>query len=262
MFISGLILVKNNARTIRYALDSIKKYTDEIVVIDSGSTDSTLDIAGNYTDRIYYRKWDNHYGNQKNFGISKCRGKWIFILDSDELVGENFGQVLHFLNNRYRVMALPRYHIVDVAKMLYITSRPHYFDWQGRFIRNDGATYYNNKPIHEKLVNYRPRLKCNMANIFHLVFVIQDYAARKNKVDYYNLQSPGSGYPQMYLFEDYLYRTSRAKEMPEAHILEMLRHDGELFSYPEHNSFIAEIKQKYRYYAHALLTKSRASLGI
>lgn len=53
MEISGLILTKNNAASVDYALASIRDYMDEIVVLDSGSTDATLDIARKYTDKIY-----------------------------------------------------------------------------------------------------------------------------------------------------------------------------------------------------------------
>ena len=93
-FLSVLILTKNNQRSINYALMSVQPYADEIIVLDSGSQDKTLEIANRYTDKIYFREFEGHFGQQKNYGLSKCTGKWIFILDSDEFIGENFATTL------------------------------------------------------------------------------------------------------------------------------------------------------------------------
>ncbi|EGO62908.1 glycosyl transferase, group 2 family protein [Acetonema longum DSM 6540] len=240
----------------------MKKYVDEVVIIESGSTDTTLDIAREYTDQIFFREWDNHYGNQRNFGLSKCHGQWVFLLDSDEFVGENFGKVVSLLNNRYRTIAIPRYQIINLAKMLQITTRPHWFDWQTRLIKNDGTIRYEDKPVHEALANYRPRLRCNLANIFHLDFVVNDYSSRQQKVNYYERQYPGAGYPRMYLFEDFPYKTACVLEMPEPHVLELLRQNKEFLSYPDHSSIMTELQQKFQYHTRSLLTKARSAWGI
>ena len=89
-FLSVLIFTKNNQRSINYALMSVQPYADEIIVLDSGSQDKTLEIANRYTNKIYFREFEGHFGQQKNYGLSKCTGKWILVLDSDEFIGENF----------------------------------------------------------------------------------------------------------------------------------------------------------------------------
>ena len=78
-FLSVLILTKNNQRSINYALMSVQPYADEIIVLDSGSQDKTLEIANRYTDKIYFREFEGHFGQQKNYGLSKCTGKWILF---------------------------------------------------------------------------------------------------------------------------------------------------------------------------------------
>ena len=57
-FLSVLILTKNNQRSINYALMSVQPYADEIIVLDSGSQDKTLEIANRYTDKIYFREFE------------------------------------------------------------------------------------------------------------------------------------------------------------------------------------------------------------
>lgn len=64
-FLSVLILTKNNQRSINYALMSVQPYADEIIVLDSGSQDKTLEIANRYTDKIYFREFEGHFGQQK-----------------------------------------------------------------------------------------------------------------------------------------------------------------------------------------------------
>ncbi|MFP4466085.1 MAG: glycosyltransferase family 2 protein [Candidatus Goldiibacteriota bacterium] len=82
--ISAAIITKNSERTISSVLDSLL-FADEIVVVDSGSTDATVSIAERYGARTYYKKWQG-YAKQKNYAVSKCRGEWILSVDSDETV--------------------------------------------------------------------------------------------------------------------------------------------------------------------------------
>lgn len=111
MKLSCFILTKNNARSIRYALESVHNYVDEVVIVDSGSTDATLDIAREYTDRIFYNELVD-FSEQRNFAIKKCRGEWIFFLDADEVVGENFTDAFKYFDKRYRSLLMPRYSII------------------------------------------------------------------------------------------------------------------------------------------------------
>ena len=68
--VSSIIITLNEEKNIKECLESIK-WTDEIIVIDSGSTDNTVSICKEYTDKVYIREWQG-YSNQKNFGIDKA----------------------------------------------------------------------------------------------------------------------------------------------------------------------------------------------
>jgi glycosyltransferase involved in cell wall biosynthesis len=82
--ISAFIICMNEERQIRRCLESIK-WCDEIIVIDSGSTDATLSICREYTDKIFERAWPG-FIEQKRFGLEKCKGEWVLNLDADEVV--------------------------------------------------------------------------------------------------------------------------------------------------------------------------------
>lgn len=82
--LSCYILTFNNGRTLEVALQSVT-FADEIVIIDSGSTDDTLAIAGKYTERIEHRKWPG-FREQYQFAQDQCRHDWVMFIDADEEV--------------------------------------------------------------------------------------------------------------------------------------------------------------------------------
>jgi glycosyltransferase involved in cell wall biosynthesis len=82
--LSVTIITKNEAANIAAALESVA-WADEVVVVDSGSTDETVAIARRYTDRVFVREWPG-YAAQKNHAASLARHDWILSLDADERV--------------------------------------------------------------------------------------------------------------------------------------------------------------------------------
>ena len=191
-FLSVLILTKNNQRSINYALMSVQPYADEIIVLDSASQDKTLEIVNRYTDKIYFREFEGHFGQQKNYGLSKCTGKWIFILDSDEFIGENFATTLKYLHSGFKCITMPRYHICSISQWSHFVTKAHYYDWQKRLIKNDSNIFYGNNKVHENLQNYSPRLHCAAGHIFHLDFLLHDYTARSKKSAFYDHLTGGA----------------------------------------------------------------------
>jgi len=82
--VTAIIITFNESANIAAALESVR-WADEIVVVDSESTDDTVEIARRYTDRVIVRPWPG-YIDQKNFAASQASHDWIFALDADERV--------------------------------------------------------------------------------------------------------------------------------------------------------------------------------
>lgn len=80
--ISVFLVVQNEEKNIARALESVKDFA-EIVIVDSGSTDKTLEIARRYTDRIYHQAWLG-MARQKAFAKELCTHEWVLNLDGDE----------------------------------------------------------------------------------------------------------------------------------------------------------------------------------
>ena len=82
MTLSIAIIAKNEEESIAKCLESIKD-ADEIVFVDTGSEDKTIEIAKRYTDKIYYYKWNDNFAEARNHAISKCTGDWVLNIDAD-----------------------------------------------------------------------------------------------------------------------------------------------------------------------------------
>ncbi|MCT8140152.1 glycosyltransferase [Anaerobacillus sp. CMMVII] len=85
-FLSLCMIVKNEERTLDRCLSSVKDVVDEIIIVDTGSIDRTLEIANRYVQRVYEYEWNNSFSDARNFAQSKASGKWILVLDADEFV--------------------------------------------------------------------------------------------------------------------------------------------------------------------------------
>lgn len=82
--LSATIICRDEADKIRGALESVR-FCDEVVVVDSGSTDGTLEICRELADRVIERTWPG-YVAQQNFARSQARGEWVLSIDADERV--------------------------------------------------------------------------------------------------------------------------------------------------------------------------------
>lgn len=82
--ITACMMVKNEEEMLPRCLTSIKDLVDEIVVVDTGSEDKTIEIAESFGARIYHHPWENNFSTHRNQSISYATGDWIFIIDADE----------------------------------------------------------------------------------------------------------------------------------------------------------------------------------
>lgn len=106
--LSIIIIARNEAEDIRACLESVK-WADEIIVLDSGSTDGTPAICREYTEKVYVTDWPG-YGVQKNRALQKASGNWILSLDADERVSDILRQeILQTINSQetYVAYAIP-----------------------------------------------------------------------------------------------------------------------------------------------------------
>lgn len=82
--ISACMMVKNEEDFLPQCLESISGFVDEIVIVDTGSTDRTVEIAERFGTVVYHHPWEDDFSKHRNQSISYAKGDWIFVIDADE----------------------------------------------------------------------------------------------------------------------------------------------------------------------------------
>ena len=94
MRISAVYIAKNEAKNITRSLDSIKESVDELILVDTGSTDETVEIFKSYGGQVFFQQWQDDFSAPRNLALSKATGDWIVLLDADESFFEETKQNL------------------------------------------------------------------------------------------------------------------------------------------------------------------------
>lgn len=82
--VSVCMIVKNEEAMLGRALESVRELADELIVVDTGSTDRTVEIAQSFGARVLHHPWENDFAKHRNQSLAAASGDWIFIIDADE----------------------------------------------------------------------------------------------------------------------------------------------------------------------------------
>lgn len=101
MKISACVIVKNEEKNIDKWISCVEPIADEMIIVDTGSTDNTLEIAKKSNAKIYHFTWCNDFAAAKNYAIDKAKGDWIVFLDADEYFTEESQKKMRRVVNGY-----------------------------------------------------------------------------------------------------------------------------------------------------------------
>lgn len=151
--LSVIVIVKNAAMDIQRCLESVK-WADEIIILDSGSQDNTLEIGRQYTQNVFSTDWPG-FGIQKNRALDKAHSKWVLSIDADEVLSENLiAEIKDIISNTHDQN--DAYAIKRVS--FFAGKKICYGDWGRdkvlRLFRRLPRIRFTPAIIHEKLTGY------------------------------------------------------------------------------------------------------------
>jgi|GEM_PF-151742 len=181
--LSVLMICYNEADRIEESLSRVAGWADEIIVVDSGSTDGTTDIARKYTEHVFHADWAG-YGRQKQHALERCTGDWVLNLDADELVEPLLrDEIDAWLSSTIQLRAF------RICWVSIVFSKPVFFGADGRYhkrlFRREGARF-DLADVHEDIVIDGPVARL-CTPVLHDTF--RDYSHLKAKFTRYALIS-------------------------------------------------------------------------
>jgi len=145
--ISLCMIVKNEEKFIEQCLQSVRDVVDEIIIVDTGSTDRTKELCSKYKVELFSYKWQDHFADARNFGVSKAKGEWILWIDADEELDENVSTLKEYLSTTKADMVfLPV--INYYGDSFPVKKEQGFIYYQPRIFRNRRGIHFQNR-IHE-----------------------------------------------------------------------------------------------------------------
>ena len=165
--ISAFIICQNEEANIRRCLESVK-WCDEIIIVDSGSTDNTLNICSEYNTKIYQRGWPG-YVAQKRYAIEQCSCEWVINIDADEELSPDLQEeIKNYLKNDDQTVN--GYQVNRVVNFLgkWWRSGGWYPEFRLRLCRRQATTWGGEDP-HEKAI-VSGAVKKLTAELYHYTY--------------------------------------------------------------------------------------------
>ena len=145
--ISACYIVKNEAKNLAKSIKSLKAQVNEIVVVDTGSTDNTIAVARKFRAKVYSFPWQDDFSKARNFALSKAKGDWLILLDADEyFTAKTAGNIRQVIRQAQQADAL----LIQMVNYDVDKAEIQDYFYQLRIVRNQQGLHYEGK-IHEEL---------------------------------------------------------------------------------------------------------------
>lgn len=161
MLLSIAMMVKNEEKNLENCLKSLRPILEniesELIVVDTGSTDKTLEIAKKFTDKVYFHKWNNDFSEMRNITINYAIGKWVFIIDGDEVMDDT-NEIISFFNSgeykQFKSAMITGINYTNLETKAYNTLDTIRFFYKDKDLRYEGA-------VHNQAIYKTPVKKLN-----------------------------------------------------------------------------------------------------
>lgn len=184
--LSIVVLTFNSQKYLREVLGSCS-FADEVVVLDSGSTDETLQIAGTFDNVVVYNQEWLGFGKQKQAGVNQTKNEWVFVLDSDEVISGELGVEI------VSILKKPAYNAYFVPRLNYFFGKPIkkcglYPDATLRFFNKFHAEFSHDQ-VHEKVITDE-KSSTLKGHMVHFAYEdIEEFVGKQNRYSSLNSRS-------------------------------------------------------------------------
>jgi glycosyltransferase involved in cell wall biosynthesis len=186
------MMVKNEQQFLPYCLGSIYKYCDELIVVDTGSTDRTIEIAEAFNAYVIKAPWKDDFSLIRNISQAPAKSDWIIWLDGDEVLSDSGAKkIKHQLltDSSADFFLCPRVNFWHDLKHAFA-----YPDYQYKIYRNNINLKWSGK-IHEKIydennASHRRRLKHCDVHTFHYAYIKEKEEVKKKMQLYIHIENP------------------------------------------------------------------------
>ncbi len=179
MTLSVAIITLNEEKNLGRTLESVKNFADEIIIVDSGSTDKTKEIAKKYGAKFFYQKWLG-FGPQRNKAIDLSTSDWILNIDADEEISKELAKKILEIKNQKKTSA-------DVYKINFMSvcfeKKIKYGGWSNIYrirLFKKSSGRFDNKNVHEEFQTNLKVLKIHEYIYHHSYLNLQHYFEKFN----------------------------------------------------------------------------------
>lgn len=167
--ISACYIVKNEAKKLAKSIKSLKSQVNEIVVVDTGSTDNTIVVARKLGAKVYSFTWQEDFSKARNFALSKAKGDWLVLLDADEyFTSKTAGNIRQVIRQAKQIDGL----LVQLVNFDVDKAEVQNYFYALRMVRKQAGLHYEGM-IHEELklsgdnTMKLAQVPANMLEIYH-----------------------------------------------------------------------------------------------
>ena len=164
--ISCFIIAQDEADRINNTIESVIDFVDEVIVIDSGSTDGTQDLARQLGCKVFFNKWTG-YGPQKRFGEDCAKNEWLLNLDADEYLSDQIkSEILQIFNDNNKHY---NFFSMKVTPIYPKWKKPRLFSASHQCVRlyNKRFGRFSNSPVHDSVETNNSKVFYFKNHIYH-----------------------------------------------------------------------------------------------
>lgn len=180
MKLSVGIITFNEEKIIGKTLNSLDGLADEVIIVDSYSSDKTVELATSYGAKVYSEEWKG-FGPQKNSVLEKCKGEWILLIDADEEISVELKEkIIEIINDPKEERE-----VFDINRSsICFGKRLKHGGWSNQYatrLWKRGSVEVNNNLVHEEFITAKEKYRLKERINHYSYLTLEDYIWRFNR---------------------------------------------------------------------------------